>query len=128
MKIISSQEQNRMSEANELRELIAGDYIYSLENENSKYILQRFFNNKQYINNQEETEGNGTIKASNKKGLLTETLRVMNVGSGLFSTISSIIANYVGNPEIGEINVDVNEQTQDMISTGYCIFTVSVEN
>lgn len=126
MPILSTHEQNRMSKANELRDLICGDYIYSLENDNTKYILQRFFDNQQYVKPPQQVEG-VNMRTANKKGLLTETLRVMNVGSGLFSTIATVIANYVGNPELGETSLDISEQVQDLEATGYCVFTVSRE-
>ena len=47
----------------------------------------------------------------------TDRTKLFNVGSGLFTSITDVIANFVGNP-MTDINLRIGDYIKDMVSVG----------
>jgi hypothetical protein len=79
-----------------LKSLYDNTYIHDAGNENFKYITQRFFRHES-----------------------PDTVSVLNVGTGLFSTVVDTPANYTGNP-ISDDDINITKCTADYKIYKYC--------
>ena len=85
----------------ENKKLQTGEYLQDVENENFEYIRDKFFSNEKL-----------------EKALL------LNVGSGIFTTIADVFAFYVGNTDY-DFWISMDEFVRDMISVWFC--TIGLE-
>jgi hypothetical protein len=98
---ISTQDQTLLYKQSQLKRLETNQYLVDLENENYKYIKQKFF---QYE--------------------LDSKCQLLNIGSGIFSTISDVFAFYTGNSDY-DFGVNMSDFVRDMITLGFC--TIGLE-
>jgi len=89
---ISIADQNKLFQQSQSKTLQDNSYLTNSNNENFQYIKQKFFNW------EEES-----------------VAKLLNVGSGLFSTISDTISYYVGKPQI-ELEIDIRKYVDDYIA------------
>lgn len=92
-RIIKPWEKEKLIIQQWLKDLYTGDYLNDIDNQNFKIISELFFNNN------------------------TDRTKLFNVGSGLFTSVTDIIANFVGNP-MTDINIRIDDYIKDMVSVG----------
>lgn len=96
-RIIQPSEKTKLMKQQQLKDLYTGDYLNDEQNENFKIISDIFFNN-----------NNTRCKA-------------FNVGTGLFTSITDIISNFVGNPQ-NDLRVNLTPYIRDYVSVGKAVF------
>jgi len=93
---ISKLWQDLLYNQSQLKKLETGQYLTDTDNDNYKYIKDKFF-----------------LYESDDKAQL------LNVGSGLFTTIPDIFAFYVGTPDI-DLWCQIDDFQRDLITLGFC--------
>jgi len=101
---ISTQDQKLLVVQSNLKKLENNLYLRDTENENYKYIKNKFF----------------TYDSDEKA-------KLMNIGSWLFSSISDTLASYVGNPSI-DFGVMFDDFTKDLVALWFCTIGIEREN
>ena len=89
---ISTADQNKLFAQSQLKSLQNNSYLTNSNNENFQYIKKKFFS-----------------------GEVEDKAKLLNVGSGLFSTVSETISYYVGKPQV-DISIDIKKYVDDYVA------------
>ena len=92
---ISTADQNKLFAQSQLKSLQNNSYLTNSNNENFQYIKKKFFS-----------------------GEVEDKAKLLNVGSGLFSTVSETISYYVGKPQV-DISIDIKKYVDDYVALWY---------
>jgi hypothetical protein len=95
--IISQENVDRLLRNSRLLSLYDNTYLRDTDNENFRYVKDKFFKHEDY-----------------------QKAALINTGVGLFNTVPNILANYVSNPESDE-KINLIKATKD-----YCLFGFAV--
>lgn len=93
---ISKYGQDVLFDQSQNKKLETGEYLTDTNNENYKYIKDKFF-----------------LYEDDTK------VQLLNIGSGLFTTIADVFAFYVWNPSI-DLDVPMDDFVRDMVSVWFC--------
>lgn len=93
---ISKKWKDSLFRQSENKKLQTGEYLKDTENENFKYIKDKFF-----------------VWEKTEKAML------LNVGSGIFTTIADVFAFYVGNTDM-DFGISMDEFVRDMVAIWFC--------
>lgn len=97
---ISLQDQKLLVKQSELKKLETNQYLHDVNNDNFQYIKGKFF----ALDNDDKC-------------------KLLNVWSGIFSTVSDVMAFYTGNPSY-DFEVNMNEFVKDITTLWFCTMWV----
>lgn len=96
---------NQLTSQEQKKKLSTWEYLDDLNNENFKYVADKFF--------KKETD---------------EKKRTLNVWSGVFETITWVYSSFVGNP-LFPVNINLKLAVDDFVTFGYaCLSVERVDN